>query len=100
MARAAFSAGGHGYVVKSDAESDLLAIEMVLSGKKFVSRSLALPAFANIGDLHEPTTRSLAGNLARQRPRQTPSLVAAIRLTSIVKTTHYWMDSPTSSVTP
>ncbi len=51
VARAAFSAGGHGYVVKSDAESDLLAaIEMVLSRKKFVSRSLALPAFANIGD--------------------------------------------------
>lgn len=52
VARAAFSAGGQGYVVKADAESDLLAaIVAVMSGKKFVSRSLPPPAFANIGDL-------------------------------------------------
>jgi DNA-binding NarL/FixJ family response regulator len=39
--KAAFSAGGCGYVLKSDAEPWLLVgIETVLLGKKFVSRSL------------------------------------------------------------
>ena len=39
VARAAISAGGHGYVVKSDAEEELFAaVEAVLAGKKFVSR--------------------------------------------------------------
>lgn len=39
---AAFSAGGSGYVLKSDSESDLLTgIRSVLRGQQFVSRSLA-----------------------------------------------------------
>jgi DNA-binding NarL/FixJ family response regulator len=41
MATAAFSAGGNGYVVKSDAASELLAaVEAVMHGKEFVSSSL------------------------------------------------------------
>lgn len=40
--RAAFSAGGHGYVVKSDAGAELFtAVETVMLGKKFVSHRLA-----------------------------------------------------------
>jgi DNA-binding NarL/FixJ family response regulator len=42
VAREALSAGGHGYIVKSDADSELLAaVEAVLRGKKFVSSRLA-----------------------------------------------------------
>jgi two-component system response regulator DesR len=42
VVRAALSAGACGYVLKPDAEPGLLeGIEAVLSGKKFVSRSLA-----------------------------------------------------------
>jgi len=42
VVQAAFSAGGRGYVLKSDAESGLLeGIETVLSGKQFVSPSLS-----------------------------------------------------------
>ena len=42
IVRAAIGAGGHGYVVKSDAEGDLFAaVQAVMLGKKFVSRSLA-----------------------------------------------------------
>lgn len=38
VAAAALSAGGHGYVVKSDGENELLvAVEAVLHGKRFVS---------------------------------------------------------------
>jgi two-component system nitrate/nitrite response regulator NarL len=38
VAAAALSAGGHGYVVKSDGASELLvAVEAVLQGKRFVS---------------------------------------------------------------
>jgi two-component system nitrate/nitrite response regulator NarL len=41
IAAAALSAGGHGYVVKSDGGSELLvAIEAVLQGKRFVSSTL------------------------------------------------------------
>jgi CheY-like chemotaxis protein len=53
VVRAALSAGGHGYVVKSDAEDELMAaIEMVMEGKRYVSRGLAGHAFGNVGDLH------------------------------------------------
>jgi len=42
MARAALSAGGHGYLLKSDAHSELFtAVETVMIGKRFVSRGLA-----------------------------------------------------------
>jgi DNA-binding NarL/FixJ family response regulator len=42
VALAALDAGGHGYVVKSDAENELLtAVEAVMSGKRFVSALLA-----------------------------------------------------------
>jgi len=41
IAEAAFEAGGHGYVVKSDCGHDLLiAMGAVLQGEKFVSRAL------------------------------------------------------------
>jgi DNA-binding NarL/FixJ family response regulator len=49
VVRAAFCAGGAGFVLKSDAASALLAgIEAVLNGKQFVSRSLV-----EISDLGE-----------------------------------------------
>jgi DNA-binding NarL/FixJ family response regulator len=42
VAQAALSAGGHGYVVKLDAESELFAaVEAVMLGKKFVSARVA-----------------------------------------------------------
>jgi DNA-binding NarL/FixJ family response regulator len=42
VAEEALSAGAVGYVVKSDAESDLLpAVKAVLEGKRFISASLA-----------------------------------------------------------
>lgn len=51
VARAALSAGGHGYVVKSDAGNELLsAVEAVTLGKKFVSRSLAGHSLVDVGD--------------------------------------------------
>jgi DNA-binding NarL/FixJ family response regulator len=41
-AKAAFDAGGHGYVVKSDAGAELIAAaEALLLGRKYVSRSVA-----------------------------------------------------------
>jgi DNA-binding NarL/FixJ family response regulator len=41
VAQAALSEGGHGYVVKSDAGYELsAAVEAVMQGKKFVSRSV------------------------------------------------------------
>jgi CheY-like chemotaxis protein len=53
VAKEALSAGGHGYVVKSDAESELLvAVKSVMLGKKFVSSKLAEHAFAADVDLH------------------------------------------------
>jgi DNA-binding NarL/FixJ family response regulator len=42
VARAALSVGGHGYLIKSDAHSELfVAVEAVMLGKRFVSRGLA-----------------------------------------------------------
>jgi DNA-binding NarL/FixJ family response regulator len=42
VARAALSVGGHGYLIKSDAHSELSpAVEAVMLGKRFVSRKLA-----------------------------------------------------------
>lgn len=50
VVRAAFLAGGRGYILKSDAEGGLLhGIEAVLLGKQFVSSSLK-----EIGDLADP----------------------------------------------
>ena len=47
VARVALS-DGHGYVVKSDADNELFAaIEAVVQGRKFVSRRLASPTFAD-----------------------------------------------------
>ncbi len=48
VAREALSAGGHGYVIKSDAECELFeAVEAVLRGKTFVSPRLAEHAAEN-----------------------------------------------------
>ena len=44
VARAALSEGGHGFVVKSDAEKELIAaVEAVIRGEKFLSSRLASP---------------------------------------------------------
>ena len=49
MAKAAISAGGHGYVVKSDAGNELLlAIGAVLQGRRFASTSLGTDVFTDI----------------------------------------------------
>jgi DNA-binding NarL/FixJ family response regulator len=51
VAQAALSAGGHGYLVKSDAENELFAaVEAVMRGKKFMSHRLASPAFPGYKD--------------------------------------------------
>jgi DNA-binding NarL/FixJ family response regulator len=51
MARAALAAGGDGYLVKSDAESELfVAVQAIMSGKRFVSRRLAGHTLAAAGD--------------------------------------------------
>jgi len=51
VARMALSEGGHGYVVKSDANSELFpAVEAVMQGKKFVSCRLAGPPSTNLMD--------------------------------------------------
>ena len=72
LARAALSAGGHGYVVKSDAEDELIAaIEAVMEGKRYVSRTLAGHTFGNAGDLQA------ADRLRREEPA-TPSLIGEI----------------------
>jgi DNA-binding NarL/FixJ family response regulator len=48
VVRVALGEVGHGYVVKSDAEKELFAaVETVMQGKKFVSRRLASPTFAD-----------------------------------------------------
>lgn len=58
VARAALSVGGHGYVVKSDAENELIAaIEAVLKGKRYLSRKLAGHSFDSLGNL--PAARRL-----------------------------------------
>ena len=50
VARVALS-DGHGYLVKSDSGNELFAaIEAVMQGKKFVSRTLASPAFIEYTD--------------------------------------------------
>jgi CheY-like chemotaxis protein len=73
LTRAALSAGGHGYVVKSDAEDELIAaIEAVMKGKRYVSRTLAGHTFSNAGDLQA------ADQLGREEPATGPSLIGKI----------------------
>jgi DNA-binding NarL/FixJ family response regulator len=51
VAQAALRDGGHGYVVKSDANNELFAaVEAVMQGQKFMSRRLASPAFPDFED--------------------------------------------------
>lgn len=56
VALAALDAGGLGYVVKSDAENELLtAVEAVMSGKRFVSALLASREFTGVLGPQAPT---------------------------------------------
>jgi len=70
MAKAAVSAGGHGYVVKSDAGSELLpAIRAVLQGKRFASTSLGNDVFIDTIDadaVRRPSFRKVAAPLAEE----------------------------------
>jgi DNA-binding NarL/FixJ family response regulator len=51
VVQAALSAGGHGYILKSDAGSELFAaVEAVMSGNKFVSRHLTGNDLAGVVD--------------------------------------------------
>jgi DNA-binding NarL/FixJ family response regulator len=77
VARVALSEGGHGYVVKSDAENELLAaVEMVMQGKKFVGGRLGGQEFDDAADSqtrrtirHEWTIASPAALIStRTRP--------------------------------
>ena len=69
VARAALNAGGHGYVVKSDAEEELIAaIEAVMEGRPYVSRELAGHAFDTLGICKRPAS-SAAKSLSPQPPR-------------------------------
>jgi DNA-binding NarL/FixJ family response regulator len=55
VALAALDAGGLGYVVKSDAENELLtAVETVMSGERFVSALLASRDFTGVLGPHAP----------------------------------------------
>jgi DNA-binding NarL/FixJ family response regulator len=55
VALGALDAGGFGYVVKSDAEDELLtAVEAVMSGKRFVSALVAGQDFAGVLGPHAP----------------------------------------------
>jgi DNA-binding NarL/FixJ family response regulator len=76
VARAALSLGARGYVVKSDAESELLAaVDAVMLGKKFVSHSLMGHTFADVRDSRTagqprreepiPAAPSLSGEIGR-----------------------------------
>jgi CheY-like chemotaxis protein len=73
VVRVALGEGGHGYIVKSDADNELFAaIETVMHGKKFISSSLASPALAH--DLDPQAT----GQLRREettKPSVVPLLV-------------------------
>ena len=63
MVQAALSAGGYGYVLKSDAGSELFAaVEPVMSGNKFVSRKLKGNGLAEVVDSQaaEPLCREEA----------------------------------------
>jgi CheY-like chemotaxis protein len=78
LARAALSAGGHGYVVKSDADDELIAaIEAVMEGRPYVSRELAGHAFAHVGDLQ-----------AASQLRREDSIAAAPSLTGDIVHRH------------
>jgi CheY-like chemotaxis protein len=69
IALAALDAGGLGYVVKSDAEGELLtAVEAVMSGKRFVSALLASQDFAGVMGPH-----------AAIRPRSEESIESSAR---------------------
>jgi len=62
LVRAAFSVGGHGYIVKSDAESELIvAAEAVMLGKRFVSSHTS--GFGNL----EAGSESVAPPARRKR---------------------------------
>jgi DNA-binding NarL/FixJ family response regulator len=53
IAQEAFRSGGSGYILKSDAASDLLhGVEVVLKGKRFLSASLAGHDLGNLTDEH------------------------------------------------
>ena len=60
VAQGALGEGAHGFLVKSDAESQLFAaVEAVMQGKKFVSRRLASPVRA--GEVDSPDSSNLRG---------------------------------------
>lgn len=78
VARTALSEGGHGYVVKSDAENELLAaVEMVLEGKKFVSSRMADPEFGEAVDSQTRRTIRHEGTIASSAALFSPRTKAA-----------------------
>jgi CheY-like chemotaxis protein len=65
VAQEALSVGGQGFVVKSEAESELLAaIEAVMLGNRFVSRRLRSHAFADVVDSQADGQSRRAGLIA------------------------------------
>jgi CheY-like chemotaxis protein len=64
VALAALNAGGFGYVVKPDAESELLtAVEAVMSGERFVSALLASHDFAGVLGPQAPIRPRIEGSI-------------------------------------
>lgn len=70
IAEEALSAGAGGYVVKSDAASELLtAISAVLEGKKYVSASLAGHGLSDSSDQHDADHPHLSSVLSFTQPQ-------------------------------
>ena len=68
LARIALREGGHGYVVKSDADNELFAaVEAVMQGKKFVSSRLADASFTDDVD------SQAGGQLCREETVASPA---------------------------
>ena len=64
VALTALDAGGFGYVVKSDAEDELLtAVEAVMSGQRFVSALVASQDFAGVLGPHAPIRPDAEGSV-------------------------------------
>ncbi|HST09459.1 MAG TPA: response regulator transcription factor [Terriglobales bacterium] len=69
VAEEALRAGAGGYLVKSDAEGDLLsAMTSVIQGKRFVSCTLAGHAFAETSDSGRFMTKDMCCSFTRMMP--------------------------------
>lgn len=76
----ALELGGHGYLLKSDAAGNLLpAIDAVLRGQQFVSRSLGLGAAPDVGD-ERATGRGFSSQRSNRWPPTTETVHGHLKL--------------------